>query len=63
MLLFVLLPLYDTPPLPSADTTQARWLADLDPARVPELAMPGPLPAARQLRSFSLPVPPPAATL
>jgi len=22
----------DIPPLPSADTTQARWLADLDPA-------------------------------
>ena len=24
----------DIPPLPSADTTQARWLADLDPATV-----------------------------
>ena len=24
----------DLPPLPSADTTQARWLADLDPATV-----------------------------
>ena len=26
----------DMPPLPRADTTQARWLADLDPARVAE---------------------------
>ncbi|HKB37914.1 MAG TPA: hypothetical protein VKD72_15815 [Gemmataceae bacterium] len=32
--LFLLLLSLDIPPLPSADTTQDRWLADLDPARV-----------------------------
>jgi len=37
-------------PLPSADTTQGRWLADLDPAHVAELAVPGPLPAAGRAR-------------
>ncbi|HKB39534.1 MAG TPA: hypothetical protein VKD72_24065 [Gemmataceae bacterium] len=32
MLALLLLPLYDVPQPASADTTQARWLADLDPA-------------------------------
>ena len=55
LLLAVVLSL-DAPLLPSADTTQARWLADLDPARVAEVVVPGPLPAAGRLQSFSLPV-------
>ena len=38
MLLFLLLPALDLPPLPSAATRRAVWLADLDPARV----QPGP---------------------
>ena len=61
--LFLLLPALDLPPLPGADTAQARWLADLDPARFSELAVRGPLPAAGRLQSFSLLVPLPGATL
>jgi hypothetical protein len=38
MLLLAAILALDIPPLPSADTTQARWLADLDPDRV----QPGP---------------------
>jgi len=34
MLVFLLLSLYDVPAPASADTTQARWLADLDPTTV-----------------------------
>ena len=34
LLSLLLLPVFDIPPLPGADTTQARWLADLDPATV-----------------------------
>jgi hypothetical protein len=63
MLLFILLTVLEVPPLPSTDTVRAVWLADLDPARVAGLAVPGPLPAAGRLQSFSLPVPPQAATL
>ena len=63
LLLTALLAL-DAPPLPSAATVRAAWLADLDPARVAELAVPGPPSAQRgQWQSFSLPVPLPAATL
>jgi len=63
MLALVLFALYDVPAPPSADTSRAVWLADLDPARVAELVVPGPLPAAGRLRSFSLRLPSPAATL
>ena len=51
LLLTALLSL-DVPPAPDASTTRALWLADLDPARVPELVVPGPLPAAGRLQSF-----------
>ena len=62
---FLLTPLPADAPTPSTGsaTVRAVWLADLDPARVAELVVPGPLPTAGRLRSFSLPVPSPAATL
>jgi len=63
LLSLLLLPVFDIPPHPSADTTRAVWLADLDPAHVAELVVPGPLPAAGRWQSFSLRLPSPAATL
>ena len=54
LLLLALLPA-DVPQLPTA-AARAIWLADLDPARVAELAVPGPLPAAGRLQSFSVSV-------
>ena len=63
LLSLLLLPVLNIPPAPSADTIRAVWLADLDPAHVAELVVPGPLPATRQLQCFSLPVPSSATTL
>ena len=63
LLLLALLPADAPTPSTGSATVRAVWLADLDPARVAELAVPGPLSAAGRLRSFSLLVPLPAARL
>ena len=61
---FLALLLADMPSPPTdAATVRAVWLADLDPARVAELAVSGPLLAAGRLQSFSLLAPSPGATL
>jgi len=54
----------DVPQFASPDAIRVVWLADLDPAHVAELAVPGPLsPLRGQWQRFSLLVPLPAATL
>ena len=64
MLLLAAILTQDVPPPPDASTVRAVWLADLDPARFAELAVPGPLsPQRGHWQSFSLPVPSSATTL